>query len=166
MKHPMLATFLAGGLACVAGASAAQEETNVTNMQNITVTGSQAPYETYLINLHRDDYGLQAMVGNTRSQYMQARRAAERWERQRRQGAAPRPYVAVAIDNSYGPGVARQIQLIDSARNTVAIVNVYCKGVVPSAGNRCRFVRRPVATYTNGQRLASRLPATAAGLGG
>lgn len=155
MKHPVLVTFITFGLASVASVSAAQEQTQATNLQNFTVTGIPAPYETYVVDLQAG-YGLQALVGNTRTQYIQAQRAAEASEALRMKGMALKPYVAVAIDNSSDPGVARQIQLMDSAQNTVAIVNVYCKRSVPARGNHCRLVAVPVSTKTYGERVASR----------
>jgi hypothetical protein len=154
MKHPILATITTLGLGCVASVGVAQDETKTTNLQDVTVTGTPAPYETYVVDLNRD-YGLQVLVGNTRRQYMQAQRAAEGSEALRMRGAALTPYVSVAIDNSSGPGVARQIQLIDSAQVTVAIVNVYCRGVALSGGNHCKLALRPVSPSTYGQRLAS-----------
>lgn len=155
MKHPMLAAIITSGLACVAGASAAQDQTQATTLQNLTVTGEPAPYETYVVEFHTG-YGLQALVGNTRSQYVQAQRAAEASEALRMQGMAFKPYVAVAIDNSSGPGVARQVQVIDAAQSTVAIVNVYCKRSVPSGSSHCRLVSLPVSNNAYRQGLASR----------
>lgn len=154
MKHPILAAITTLGLACVASVGAAQDETQTTNLQDVTVTGTPAPYETYVVDLNRD-YGLQVLVGNTHRQYMQAQRAAESWEALRMRGVALKPYVSVAIDNSSGPGVARQIQLMDSAQVTVAIVNVYCRGRALSGSNHCKLALQPVSASTYGQRLAS-----------
>jgi hypothetical protein len=86
---------------------------------------------------------------------MQARRAADKSESLRRQGLALQPLVSVAIDNSSGPGVARQVQLINAAGETVAIVNVYCKRTVPSGGAHCRMDPRPTRASASDQRLAS-----------
>jgi hypothetical protein len=146
MKRMTIATTIALGLAGVSSVSA-----QTTSMQHVTVTGEPAQYEIYAADLHLG-YGLEALVGNTHRQYMQAQREAERSEALRRRGLAQRAVVTVAIDNSSGPGVARQIQLIDSAHDTVAIVNMYCKRVVPSGGRHCLLA--PGNTYT--QRLASR----------
>jgi lactate dehydrogenase-like 2-hydroxyacid dehydrogenase len=154
MKRMIIATTIALGLACVSSVGAAQDQTQTTNMQNVTVTGVPAQYETYTADLHMG-YGLQALVGSTHKQYVQAQRAAERSEALRMRGMAQQPFVAVAIDNSSGPGVARQIQLIDSAHNTVAIVNVYCKRAVPSRDKHCFLAPLPVKSNTYSQRLAS-----------
>lgn len=154
MKHLIIATTIALGLACVGGVNAAQDETRTTNMQNVTVTETPAQYETYVADLHIG-YGLEALVGNTHSQYVQAQRAAERSEALRLRGMAQQPLVAVAIDNSSGPGVARRILLTDSAQDTVAIVDVYCKRAVPSGDAHCTLAQ-PMWTNTYSQRLASR----------
>lgn len=152
MKHSMVVTLLTCGLACVASV-AAQDQTTVTTMQDVTVTG--APYETYLINLHRD-FGLKALVGHTHRNYMQAQKAARQWEVLRMQGLAPRPYVAVAIDDSIGPGTAQQIQLADADRHTLAIVNVYCRRSVQEGANRCQFVQQS-KTHDYAPRLSAGL---------
>ena len=153
MKHPIVATTLALGLACVVGVSAAQDQDQTTNMQNVTVTGVPGQYETYLVDLNTG-HTLQALVGNTHRQYMQAQRAADRSESLRMQSIAWQPLVAVAIDNSSGPGVAKQVQLINTARETVAIVNVYCKRAVPSGSAHCKLAPMAMSTSYN-QRLAS-----------
>lgn len=155
MKHLIIATTIALGLASVGSVGAAQDETQTTNMQNVTVTQAPAQYETYVADLHLG-YGLEALVGNTHRQYVQAQRAAERSEALRMWGIAQQPLVAVAIDNSSGSGVAKQIQLTDSAQGTVAIVNVYCKRVVPSEVKHCMLAPLPVSGNTYSQRLASR----------
>ena len=87
---------------------------------------------------------------------MQAQRAAEKSEAMRKQGIALQPLVAVAIDNSSGPGVARQIQLIDGAQDSVALVNVYCKRLASAEGKHCQLAPQPVSTNPYDQRLASR----------
>jgi hypothetical protein len=165
MKHPITATIITFGLACVAGASVAQDQSRTTNLQNVTVTGTPAPYETYVVEV-TPDYGLQVLVGNTRSHYIQAQRAADGWESMRMQGAALKPYVAVAIDNSAGPGTARQIQLSDSGNNTIAIVNVYCKGFVAAGTDHCKLALVPSSTNTFGRRVASTLSVTTSDVGG
>jgi hypothetical protein len=154
MKKLIIATTTALGLASVAGVSLAQDQAQTTQLQNVVVTGVRAPYETYVVNL-QVDYQLQALVGHTQRQYMHAQRAADRSESLRRQGLALQPLVSVAIDNSSGSGVARQVQLINAARETVAIVNVYCKRVVPSGGPHCRMDPRPTRASTSDQRVAS-----------
>lgn len=142
MKRLMIATIIALALACVGSVSAAQDEIRTTNLQHVTVN-AQGQYETYIVDLTKS-YGLEALVGNTHRQYVQAQRAADRSEAMRKHGMAQRPLVTVAVDNSMGPGVAKQFQLIDSAQDTVAIVNVYCKRVVPSGGPRCQLVPQSV----------------------
>jgi hypothetical protein len=62
--------------------------------------------------------------------------------------------VAVAADNSSGPGLARQIQLLDNMQNTLAIVNVYCKHAVKT-GKRCLLVPTLDSTDAYGPSLAS-----------
>lgn len=152
MNKLIIATTAAFGLACIGGVSIAQDQTQTTNMQDVLVTGVPASYETYVADLHTG-YQLQALVGNTRSHYLQAQRAVDRSESLRKQGLAQQPLVSVAIDNSSGAGVARQIQLIDGARNTVAIVNVYCRRAAPSGGPHCQLA--PQQTDRSDQRLAS-----------
>jgi hypothetical protein len=151
MKH--LITTLAFGLICVSGASAAQDATQsqATTMRGVTVNEVPGQYETYRAELDTG-YTFHALVGNTHRQFVQARRAADNSQSLRNLGiAAP---VAVAIDNASGPGVARQFQLIDPARNIVGIVNVYCKRVMPSGAARCRL--DPLSmTGRYSQRLAS-----------
>jgi hypothetical protein len=156
MKHLINATALAVGLICVGSVSAAQDEiqTQATNMRDVTVNAVPGEYETYKADLDTG-YTVHALVGNTHRQYVKARRTAERSESLRQQGIASPANIAVAIDNASGPGVARQIQLIDPARNVVGIVNVYCKRVMPSGGARCRLDPRPMSTSRYGQRLAS-----------
>ncbi|MHB1056296.1 MAG: hypothetical protein ACYC0F_00255 [Rhodanobacter sp.] len=152
-KQLIIATAITLGLAS-AGSVFAQDDTQATDMQKVTVTLPPAEYETYVADLNLG-YGLEAHVGNTHRQYVRAQRAAQRSETLRRSGMSRRPFVTVAIDNSAGPGMTRQIRLIDPARNTLAIVNVYCKRAVPSAGRRCLLVPLPVQGNTYSQRLAS-----------
>lgn len=154
MKKLIIATATALGLASVGGVGLAQDQAQTTQLQNVVVTGVRAPYETYVTNL-QTGYQLQALVGHTHRQYMQARRAADRSESLRRQGLAMQPLVSVAIDNSSGPGVARQVQLINAGRETVAIVNVYCKRAAPSDGPRCRLAPQSIRGSRSGERLAS-----------
>ncbi|WP_266171069.1 hypothetical protein [Dyella subtropica] len=150
MKRLIIATTIALGLVCAGSGSAAQDQMRTTNLQNVTVN-APGQYETYVLDLPMG-YGFEAFVGNTHRQYVQAQQAAESSEALRKMGMAPQPYVAVAVDNSTGPGVAKQFQLIDSAQNTVAIVNVYCKRVAPSGGKRCLLAPQSVSLS---QRLAS-----------
>jgi len=152
MKKLIIATTVALGLAGVGTASVAQDQT--TDLQDVVVTGEPGAYETYVADLDTG-YQLQALVGNTHKRFMQARRAADRSESLRMRGLAMRPLVSVAIDNSSGPGVARQIQLIDADRQTVAIVDVFCKRVAPSGGPRCQLAPRSMGSGGSGQRLAS-----------
>lgn len=152
MKPLMATTALA--LVLASGASIAQTQSPPTEMQNVTVNGVPVPYETYAADLPAG-FTLQALVGNAHTHYMQARRAAEQAEARRKQGFASQPIVSVAIDNSAGAGVAKQIQLVDAARQTIAIVNVYCKRSVPSGGPRCKLVPRQMGGDMDGQRLAS-----------
>ena len=150
MKKLIIATITALGLASVAGVSVAQDQAQTTRLQDVVV---RAPYETYVANLHTG-YQLQALVGHTHRQYVQAQRAADASESLRTRGLALQPLVSVAIDNSSGPGVARQFHLINAANETIAIVNVYCKRAVPSEGPRCRMAPQPMAG-TSEQGLAS-----------
>jgi hypothetical protein len=145
--------MIALGLAGAGGATLAQDQTQTTELQDIVVTGVRAPYETYVTHLDAG-FQLQALVGNTHRQYMQARRAADRLESLRMQGRWERPLVSVSIDNSSGAGVARQFQLINGEHETVAIVNVYCKRSMPSGGPRCRMAPQSTGAGS-GQRLAS-----------
>lgn len=154
MKKLIIVTATVLGLASVGGVSLAQDQAQTTQLQHVIVTGVRAPYETYVTNL-QTGYQLQALVGHTHKQYLQAQRAADQSESLRRQGLAQQPLVSVAIDNSSGPGVARQVQLINAARETVAIVNVYCKRTAPSEGPRCRMAPQPTRASTSDQRLAS-----------
>lgn len=154
MKRLIIATTIALSLACAGSISAAQDETHATNLQNFTVTAPPGQYETYFVDLHTG-YGLEALVGNTHSQYVQAARAAERSEALRKPGSAPQPFVAVAIDNSLGPGVAKRILLFDSAQNVAAIVDVYCKRAAPAGFKHCQlFPGRFRPTYS--ERLAQK----------
>jgi hypothetical protein len=143
MKRLIIATTIVLGLACAGSVSAVQDETHATNLQSFRVTAPPGQYETYFVNLHTG-YGMEAFVGNTHRQYVQAERAAERSEALRKLGIAPRPFVAVAIDNSIGPGVATRFLLIDSAQNAVAIVDVYCKRAAPVGGKHCQLVPQEV----------------------
>ncbi|MEP6898468.1 MAG: hypothetical protein ABI870_08060 [Rhodanobacter sp.] len=154
MKHLIIATTTVLGLVCAGGVSVAQDRTQTTNMQNVTVTQVPAPYDTYVADLDVG-YTLEAVVGHTHRQYVQARRAADRSEALRMRGLGLQPRVSVAIDNSSGPGVAKQIRLINSALDTVAIVNVYCKRSVPSGGAHCKLDPRPMRINMDNQRLAS-----------
>lgn len=158
VKKLIIATTTALGLASVGGATLAQDQPQTTQLQNVVVTGVRAPYETYVTRLPTG-YQLQALVGHTHKQFMQAQRAADRSESLRRQGLATQPLVSVAIDNSAGPGVARQVQLIDADRETVAIVNVYCRRAMPSDGARCRMAPQSIRASQSGERLASIQPA-------
>jgi len=142
MKRLLIAMTVALGLACVGSTSVAQDQTQATNLQNFTVTAPAGQYETYFVNLPTG-YGLEALVGNTHRQYVQAERAAEKAEALRKLGIASQPFVAVAVDNSTGPGVADRFLLTDSVQNTVAIVDLYCKRAAPE-GKRCRLVSRSV----------------------
>jgi hypothetical protein len=143
MKRLIIATTIALSLACAGSISAAQDETHATNLENFTVTAPPGQYETYFVDLHTG-YGLEAFVGNTHTQYVQAARAAERSEALRKLGIAPQPFVAVAIDNSIGPGVAKRVLLFDAAQSAVAIVDVYCKRAAPAGGKHCQLYPRQV----------------------
>jgi hypothetical protein len=144
MNRLMIASTIALGFACTGSISAAQDQVQATNLPNFTVTAPTGQYETYFIDLPTG-YGLEALVGNTHMQYVQAERAVERSEAQRRSGrVASQPFVAVAIDNSIGPGVARRILLMDSSQSTVAMVDVYCKRVAPAGGKHCQLFSRQV----------------------
>ncbi|GFZ96638.1 hypothetical protein [Dyella caseinilytica] len=142
MKRLLIASTIALGLACVGSVSVAQNQTPATNLPNFTVIAPAAQYETYFVNLPTG-YGLEALVGNTHRQYMQAERAAEGSEALRKLGVASQPFVAVAIDNSAQPGVAERVLLTDSVQNTVAIVDVYCKRDAPK-GKHCLLVPQQV----------------------
>lgn len=121
-------------------------------MRDVTVNAVPGQYETYKADLDTG-YTFHALVGNTHRQFVQARRAADSSQSLRNLGiAAP---VAVAVDNASGPGVARQFQLIDPARNIVGIVNVYCKRVMPSGAARCRLDPLPMAASRYNERQAS-----------
>lgn len=151
MKPLIVATTIALGLACTAGVSAAQDASRSASLQHVTVSASLGPFETYAVNVNAD-YGLRVLVGDTHQQYMQARRTAESSEALRAQGKALSPFVEVALDNSSGPGMGRQIVLSDPIRNTVAVMDVFCKGYVAPGSKHCRLVSRPAP----GQSLASR----------
>ena len=150
--NPLIATT-ALALVLASGAGIAQTQSRATEMQNVTVNGVPVPYETYAADL--SGFTLQALVGNAHTHYMQAKRAAEHSEALRKRGFASQPIVSVAIDNSAGAGVAKQIQLVNGARETIAIVNVYCKRSVPSGGPHCKLVPRQTGADTDGQRVAS-----------
>lgn len=138
MKSLIIASTFSVGLACAGSISAAQDQTQATSLQNLTVTAPIGQYETYVVDLHTG-YGLAALVGNTHSQYMEAARAAERSEALRKMGVAQQSLVTVAIDNSSNPGVARRILVTDSAQGTVAFVDVYCKRAMPEGGKHCQL---------------------------
>ena len=156
MKHLIIATTFTLGLICAGGISAAQDETQTqaTTMRGVTVNALPGQYETYVANLDTG-YTLHALVGNTHRQYVQARRSADRSESLRKRGIAGPAYIAVAIDNASAPGVAKQIRLIDPAHDTVAVVNLYCKRVMPSGGPRCRLDPLPMLTSIYSERQAS-----------
>jgi hypothetical protein len=159
-KNLIIATTIALGLASVGSVGFAQDQTETqtqtqtTTMQNVVVTQALAEYEVYYADLHLG-YGLKALVGHTHRQYVQARRVANKSEALRMSGMAQQPFVAVAIDNSSGPGLAKQLRLIAPTGDTVAIVNVYCKRVMPSGGKRCLLDPLPVRGNTYNQSLAS-----------
>lgn len=153
MKLQITAATIAISLACAGSISAAQDQSHTTNLQTFTVTAPAGQYETYVVDLHTG-YGLAALVGNTHREYMQAARAAERSEALRKMGMAKQSLVAVAIDNSIGPGVAKRVLLTDSAQNTVAFVDVYCKRVVPEGDKHCQLFPNGIRSM-HGQRLAS-----------
>lgn len=154
MNKLLIATASAIGLASAAGVSMAQEQAQTTQLQNVVVTAFPDSYETYVADLHTG-YKLQALVGNTHRHYMQAQRTADRSESLRVRGLAEQPVVSVAIDNSSGPGVARQIQLIDANREMVAIVDVYCRRAAPSGGPHCRLAPRTLRASGASERMAS-----------
>lgn len=154
MKRTIVVTAITLALACVCGASVAQEQSKTANLQHVTVTAARGQYEAYVVNLDAG-FDLEVRVGNTRTQYMQAARVTERSEALRKQGMAQSPSVAVAIDNSLGSGFARQVELRDGAQNTLAIVDVYCRQSAMPDGNRCRLVSEPVASHAYSQGLAS-----------
>ena len=153
MKQLMSVTTLAFGLICAAGASVAQDQMQTTTLRNVTVNAAPGQYESYVANLDAG-YALHALVGNTHRQFVQAQRAADQSESVRKSGA-PVASIAVAIDNSAGPGVAKQIQLIDPERNTVSIVNVYCKRAVASGDPHCALAPMPMQTGNASERVAS-----------
>lgn len=153
MKHLISASTFAFGLICIGGVSAAQDQTQAPELRGVTVTAVPGQYETYVADLDTG-YSLQALVGHTHRQYMRAWRSADRSESARKRGI-PVPGLAVAIDNSSGAGVARQFRVIDAARNTVAIVDVYCKRTMPSGGPRCTVASRPMRSGNAGPQLAA-----------
>jgi len=155
MKLSIIATTIALGLACASGVSVAQEQAQAANLQHVTVNAVPGQYETYVVDLN-PGYGLEVLVGSTHRQYMQAQRMAAGLETLRKQGMAQSPLVSVAIDNSSGPGLSRQVRLSDRAQNTLAIVDVYCHHVVRAEGKHCQLVSQPVSTSAYGQSLASR----------
>lgn len=156
MKRRIIATTIALGLVCTIGISVAQDSARTTTLPNVSVSNGPGQYETYDVELPAG-YGLEALVGRTHPQYMQAMRAAEASEVLRRRGMVQRPVVTVAIDNSgFNAGAAEQFLLSDPAVGTVAIVDVYCKQVVPSEGRQCRLVSESVANHGNDGRLAVR----------
>ncbi|MDW2979980.1 MAG: hypothetical protein WBG81_06505 [Rhodanobacter sp.] len=150
MKHLTIATAIAFGLSCIVGVGAAQDTSQTANLQRVTVTAVPGQYETYTVDLDAG-YGLQALVGHTHRQYLQARREAERSEALRKQGMAAAPFVTVALDDSSGPGMATRILLFDASDATVAITDVHCKRVAPAGGQRCQLFSRGA----RGQGLAS-----------
>lgn len=152
MKHLIHASF-ALGLFCVGGVSTAQDQTQTTTMRDITVQAVPS-YETYVADLPTG-YALHALVGSTHRQYVQAQRDAAQSDALRRSGLLVPAHVSVAIDNFSGPGAARQIWLIDGSRETVAIVNVYCKRVMPSGGPRCRLAPLPMSGSNGAESQAS-----------
>lgn len=155
MKRSILATVIALGFVGAVGVSIADDGYQQTaNLQHVTVTESPGQYETYMVNLDAG-FALKALVGNTHKQYMQAVRAAEHSEALRRDGQASSPVVAVAIDNSTGPGMAERIMLLDGSRDTLAIVDAHCKMAMPSTGHRCQLVPQHVAGQVQGERLAA-----------
>lgn len=153
MKQLISATTLALGLVCAAGASVAQDQMQTTTLRNVTVNAVPGQYETYVADLDAG-YSLHALVGNTHRQFVQAQRTANRSESVRKSGIAV-TNIAVAIDNSSGPGVAKQIQLFDPARNTVSIVNVYCKRAVVSGDPHCALAAMPTQSGSASERVAS-----------
>ena len=157
MKHLIIATTTVLALACASGVSVAQDQTQTTKMETVAVSHLPA-YDTYIVDLDVG-YKLVAAVGHTHSQYVQARRAVNRSEALRMRGLASDPLVSVAIDDSSGPGVARQIRLINSAHDTVAVVNVHCKRSVPSGGPHCKLDPQRMRTNLDNQRLAATQPA-------
>jgi hypothetical protein len=67
---------------------------------------------------------------------------------------AQQSLVAVAIDNSDGPGVAKRFLVSDSNQTTVAIVDVYCKRAPMENGKHCLLFSRGFG-QSNSQRVAS-----------
>jgi hypothetical protein len=141
MKRLIIASTIALGF-CAGSISAAQDQMHTTNLPNFTVT-APGEFETYFLDLHTG-YGLQAFVGNTHSQYMQAARAADKSEALRKMGMASQPIITVAVDNSDGPGVAKRFVLSDATQNPVAVVDVYCKRSAPVGGKHCQLYQRQV----------------------
>lgn len=144
MKRSIMVVVTVLALACGSGIAAAQEGHESATMQRgVTVTATAGHYETYALPL-AVGFSLQARVGNTHREYLQATRAASQLEQQRMQGLAQEPFVTVAIDNSTGSGAAWEYRLADQHDRTLAIVDVYCKRAA-SAGNHCRMVSRRFA---------------------
>lgn len=141
MKKPIIVAVTA--LALASAAAVAQERPDSAVMQQrVTVTAAPGDYEVYEIALDTG-YSLQARVGSTHRQYVQAVQSAAELETLRKQDKARGAFVTVAIDNSAAPGSARQIRLTDGRSNTLAIVDVHCKRVAP-AGDRCQLFSLPV----------------------
>ncbi len=143
MKRTITVIALALTLAGISGIACAQDRPDSADMQRVTVTASPGQYETYEMDLDAG-FGLQARVGNTHRQFLQASRATAELETLRTHGKAATPFVTVAIDNSARAGSAWQYVLTDRGNRTLAIVNVYCKRAA-SAGSQCRMVSLPVA---------------------
>lgn len=144
MKRSITVIVTVLAFACGSGIAAAQDQQESATLQRgVTVTATAGHYETYAIPL-AVGFSLQARVGNTHREYMQASRAASQQEKLRMQGMAPEPFVTVAIDNSTGSGHAWEYRLADQHDRTLAIVDVYCKRAA-SAGNHCRMVSRRFA---------------------
>ena len=143
MKRLITAATIALSMVCAGSISAAQDQIQATNLQHFTVTAPTGQYETYFVDLDTG-YGLEALVGNTHSQYVQAEQMAERSEALRQAGVAPQPLIAVAIDNSINAGVAKRFVVSDPAESTVAIVDMYCKRVVPAGAKHCQLFHQQV----------------------
>ena len=162
MKRLIIASTFALAFACAGSVSAAQNENQSSNQQNfaVNVTATPGQYETYVIDLHAG-YGLAALVGNTHRQFMQAQRAADHSEALRKMGLAQQANVAVAIDNSTGPGVAKRIVVTGSDERTVAVVDVVCKRAALAEGGHCQLFTDRAGTLlsstapTHSQHLAS-----------
>lgn len=155
MKRTIIASTFAFALVCVSGGSIAQDQSQTANLQHMTVTAAPGQYETYETDLNTG-FGLKVSVGNRHGQYMEAQRATERLEAQRKLGMAQSPFVNVAIDNSSGESHVWRILLSDRAQRTLAIVDVYCKHFVRDGGKQCLLVPRPVSGSSDNRGLASR----------